>query len=129
MVLSSPGWPAQLVSWVSLSNSLFRLPTSTYNLLPLAIRSSPLENISDSTHLVSLPQPPPGRMKGARNYTGTLYLLSQTLVGPSLITESKYHIQIYKHKTTTVVVFTVSIHTILSPIYIYICKNCTFIFT
>ena len=47
--------------------------------------------------LVSHPEPPPRRMKGARNYTGTLYLLFQTLVGPSLITESKYHIQIYKY--------------------------------
>ena len=73
------------------------------------------------------PQPPPRRMKGVRNYTGTLYLLFQTLVVPSLITESKYHIQRYKkNKTTTVVVFTVSIHTIMSPIYIYIYKNCTF---
>ena len=53
---------------------------------------------------VSHPQPPPRRMKGALNYTGTLYLLFQTLVGPSLITQSKYHIQ---NKTTTVVVFTV----------------------
>ena len=42
-------------------------------------------------------------MKGARNYTGTLYLLLQTLVIPSLITESKYHIQRYKNKTNTVV--------------------------
>ena len=48
--------------------------------------------------LVSHPQPPPRRMKGARNYTRTLYLLFQTLVGPSLITESKYHIQRYKIK-------------------------------
>ena len=45
---------------------------------------------------LSHPQPPPGRMKGARNYTRTLYLLFQTLVVLSLITESKYHIQRYK---------------------------------
>ena len=72
------------------------------------------------------PQPPPRRMKGVRNYTGTLYLLFQTLMILSLITKSKYHIQRYKNKTTTVVVFTVSIHTILRTIYIYIYKNCTF---
>ena len=47
---------------------------------------------------MSHPQPPPRRMKGARNYTGTLYLLFQTLVISSLITESKYHIQRYKIK-------------------------------
>ena len=44
------------------------------------------------------PQPPPRWMKGTQNYTGTLYLLFQTLVGPSLTTESKYHIQRYKIK-------------------------------
>ena len=75
------------------------------------------------------PQPLPRRMKGAQNYTGTLYLLFQTLVVPSLITESKYHIQRYKNKTTTLVVFTMSIHTVLSLIYIYIYKNCTFTVT
>ena len=78
---------------------------------------------------VSHPQPQPKRMKGARNCTGTLYLLFQTLVIPSLITESQNHIKIYKNKTTTVVGFTVSIHTVLSPIYIYTYKNCTFTFT
>ena len=67
-------------------------------------------------YFMSHPQPPLGRMKGVRNYTGTLYLLFQTLVISSFITESKYHIQRYKNKTTTVVVFTVSIHTVLSPI-------------
>ena len=45
------------------------------------------------------------------------------LVGPSPITESKYHIRRIQNKTTTVVVFTVSIHTVLSPIYIYIYKT------
>ena len=50
----------------------------------------------------------PNRVWGARPYTGTLYLLFQTLVGPSLIIESKYYIQILQNKTTTVVVFTVS---------------------
>ena len=64
-----------------------------------------------------------------RDYTGTLYFLFQTLVGLSLITESNYHIKMIQNKTTTVVVFTVSIHTVLSPIYIYIYKNCTFTFT
>ena len=47
---------------------------------------------------VSHPQPLPRRMKGARNYTRTLYLLFQTLVGPSLIIESKYNIQRCKIK-------------------------------
>ena len=78
-----------------------------------------LESILNLSH----PQPPPKRIKGARNYTGTLYLLFQTLVVLSLITESKYHIQIYKNKTTTIVVFTMSIHIFLSPIYIYIYKK------
>ena len=59
----------------------------------------------------------------------SLYLIFQTLVVPSLITESKYHIQRYKNKTTTIVVFIVAIHTVLSPIYIYIYKNYTFTFT
>ena len=67
--------------------------------------------------------------RGRRDFTGTLYLLFQTLVRPSLITESKFYIHRYKNKTTTVMVFTVSIHTVLSPIYIYIYKNCTFTFT
>ena len=69
------------------------------------------------------------RVSERRNYTGTLYLLFKTLVIPSLITKSKYHIQRYKNKTATVVVSTVSIHTVLSPIYIYIYKKCTFTFT
>ena len=47
---------------------------------------------------LSHPQPPPKQMKGARNYTGTLYLFFQTLVDLSLITESTYHIQRYKIK-------------------------------
>ena len=78
---------------------------------------------------MSHPQPPPWRIKGALNYTETLYLFFYILVVPSLITESKYHIQKYKNKSTTIVVFIVSIHTVLSPIYIYIYKNCTFTFT
>ena len=48
--------------------------------------------------LLSHPNPCLGEMKGARDCTGTLYLLFQALVGPSLITESKYHIQKYKIK-------------------------------
>ena len=47
---------------------------------------------------VSLPQPSPKRMKGVRNYTGTLYLLFQTLVSLSLINKSKCQIQGYKIK-------------------------------
>ena len=43
-------------------------------------------------------QPSPRWMKGARNYTGTLYLFFQALVDPSLIIESTYHIQRYKIK-------------------------------
>ena len=66
--------------------------------------------IPDMTRMADL-----NRFRGARLFTGTLYLLFQTLVGPSLIIESKYHIQ---NKTTIVVVFTISIHTALSPIYI-----------
>ena len=73
--------------------------------------------------------PLPRRTNGVRDCTRTLYCLFQTLVGPSLIIESKYHIQGYKNKTTTIVVFTVSIYIVLSPIYIYIYKNCTFTFT
>ena len=46
----------------------------------------------------SRPQPPPRRKKEVRERTGTLYFVFQTLVGPSLITESKYHIKIYKIK-------------------------------
>ena len=93
----------------------------------------PNGSIDDSTniqHVTHPPPPPPPspklsprRMRGAQNYTGTLYLLFQTLVDPSLITESKYHIKRYNNKTTTVVVFTVSIHTVLSLNYIYIYKN------
>ena len=44
-------------------------------------------------------------------------------MGPSIITESQYHIKDTKNKTTTIVVFTVSIHSVLSPIYIYIYKK------
>ena len=69
------------------------------------------------------PQPPPWVDNGVRTHTGTLYLLFQTWVVPSLITESKYHIQRYKNNTTTVVVFTVSIHTILSLITYTYTKN------
>ena len=71
-------------------------------------------------------------VRDVRLYTGTLYLFFfsfffQTLVGPSLIIESKYHIQKIQNKTTTGVV-SIKIYTyILSPIYIY--KNCTFTFT
>ena len=36
---------------------------------------------------LSHPQPPLRRIKGARNYIGTLYLLFHTLEIPSLITE------------------------------------------
>ena len=63
------------------------------------------------------------RVRDALIPTRTLYFLFQTLVHPSLITESKYYIHRYKTKTTTVMVFTVSIHTVLSPIYIYIYKK------
>ena len=47
--------------------------------------------------ILSCPQPPPWRMK-ARGYTVTLYLLFKILVGPNLITKSKYHKQRYKKK-------------------------------
>ena len=93
---------------------------------PIAIEATEAEaNPSEATKepegsACHTPDPRLRRAKGAQDYTGTLYLLFQTLVGPSLITESKYHIQSYKSKTTTVVVFIVSIHTVLNPIYIYI---------
>ena len=72
---------------------------------------------------MSRPRPSQWRTKWVRDCTGTLYFLFQTLVSLSLITESKYHIKMIQNKTTTVVVFTVSIHTVLSPIYIYIYKK------
>ena len=49
--------------------------------------------------------------RGVRDCTWTIYFLFQTLVGSSLITESKYHIKMIQNKTTTIVVFTVSTHT------------------
>ena len=61
-------------------------------------------------------------------WTGTLYLLFQTLVVPSLITVSKYRIQ-NTNKTTTALVFTVSYtyslesHLHIQNIYIYIYKS------
>ena len=70
--------------------------------------------------LCRAPNPPPRQTKGVRDCIGTLYFLFQTLVGPSLIIESKYHIKRIQNKTTTVVVFTVSIHIVMSLIYIYI---------
>ena len=78
------------------------------------------------------PRPTKAEREGeTRDWTKTLYILFQTLIGSSLITESKCYIQRYKNKTTTVVVFTVSIHTVLSPIYIciYEKKNCTFTYS
>ena len=86
-----------------------------------------LYGLKQSGHVT--PPTPTLADEGARNRTGTLYLLFQTFVSPSLIIESKYYIHRYKNKTTTIVVFIVSIHTVLSPIYIYIWKNCTFTFT
>ena len=49
--------------------------------------------IPGPTHLVD-----PNRVRGTRSYTGTLYLLYQTLVYPSLITITTYHIQKSKIK-------------------------------
>ena len=44
----------------------------------------------DLKHMIIVTPPPlPRRMNGAQNYTRTLYLPFQTLVVPSLITESK----------------------------------------
>ena len=72
----------------------------------------------------------PNRVQGARLYTGTLYLhffLFLTLVGPSRITESKYHIQKYKIKLPPWwCLHCQYIHSVLSPIYLYIYKNFTF---
>ena len=67
---------------------------------------------------------------GARDWTGTLYLLYHTLVCPSPITVSTYCIQKYKkNKITTVVVFTVShayspeSHLHIQKLYIYIYQS------
>ena len=49
--------------------------------------------------------------------------------GPKSYNLIKISYKKVQNKTTTVVVFTVSIHIVLSPIYIYIYKNCTFTFT
>ena len=57
---------------------------------------STTENWIERTKRMSHPRTLPKWMKGVRNYTGTLYLLFQTLVIPRLITESKYYIQRYK---------------------------------
>ena len=68
--------------------------------------------------------------EGARDWTGTLYLLYQTLVCPSLITVSTYRIQKkIQNKTTTVVVFIVShtyspeSHLYIQKLYIYIYRS------
>ena len=75
-----------------------------------------------------LPTSHQGGARGRRETgTGTLYLLFQTLVCPSLITKSKYLIQRYKNKTTTVVVFRVLIHIVLSPVHIYIYKKTVYL--
>ena len=50
----------------------------------------------------------PNRVRGMRPYTGTSYLLYQTLVCPSLITNINISYTKLQNKTTTVVVFTVS---------------------
>ena len=57
----------------------------------------------------------PNRVRGARPYTGTLYLFF------FFLTESKYHIHM-ERTTTRVVSINIYIH-ILSPIYLYIYKN------
>ena len=64
---------------------------------PVHFKAKHLAYIPKVWHL-SCPQPPPRRKKGVREHTGTLYFLFQILVGPSLLTESKYHIKIYKIK-------------------------------
>ena len=112
---------------VSASTLLLCATTPQYCTKPLGTYCA----VSYSFLIIGLVTPPTPAWadEGARGYIGTLYLLFQTLVCPSLITESKYHIQGYKIKKTTVVVFIVSIHTVLSPIYIYIYKNYTFTFT
>ena len=74
------------------------------------------------------PFPPPKRTEGMRTRTRTFNLLFQTLVGPSLITELIYHIQRYKNKTTTVVMFTVSIHSPESYLLIHIQKLYIYIY-
>ena len=70
--------------------------------------------------------------QGSRRETiywiGTLYLLYQTLVCPSLITVSTYRIQKYKIKLPSWWCLQCHIHIVLSPIYIYK-KNYIFTFT
>ena len=71
-----------------------------------------IENLVTRLCHASVPGPTrladPNRVRGARPYTGTLYLLYQTWLCPSLITVSTYHIQKLQNQTTTVVVFIVS---------------------
>ena len=89
------------------------------------------EKMESSCHT---PIPGPTRMadpnlvRGARLYTGTLYLLRVELVPMGIQTISIITKIIYIYKRTTTGVVSIKIYThILSPIYIY--KNCTFTFT
>ena len=77
---------------------------------------------------LSHPRPPPRRMKGVRYYNGTLYLLFQTLVGPSLITESKYHIQRYKINYHRSGVYNVNTYSLESHLHIHIQKLYIYIY-
>ena len=70
---------------------------------------------------MSCPHPPPnldGR-RGARLYWDSLPAFSN-IGGPKSYNKIKISYTRYKNKTTTIVVFTVSIHIVLSPIYINI---------
>ena len=104
------------------SSSTFRHASSK------AAKACCVTSNSDSTCHAWIPSPTrmadPNRVRGARLYTGTLFLLFQTLVGPSLITESKYHIQKYNIKLPPWwCLHCQYIHTVLSPIYLYIYKK------
>ena len=74
------------------------------------------------------------RVRGARPYTGTLYLIyyfffkSRTCTcgyGPHIITESKWYIQI---KRTTTGVVSIKIYTHITESHLFI-QNCSFTFT
>ena len=76
----------------------------------------------------------PNQIRGARSYTGTLYLFFFFLkpnlylwVWPTYYNNSKYHIQNFKIKLPPWWCLQCYIHAVLSLIYIY--KNYTFTFT
>ena len=67
-----------------IKSNMNKASTSTYMLESSNLRHGKLGHVNYDTLFMSRPKPPPRRTKGARSYTGTLYLLFQTLVCPSL---------------------------------------------